>query len=375
MNTTFAFTKLLRLSAVAALCLSLQACIDRDAAPDNSGGTTGGDSGGTTGGDTGGGTPGVCNHLPASTTRYKGGDTLGEELSLTLNPSSLAYTITVDASVQRSAGTQRSGTLTQLDDCTYSSAENGAVFTLGRGGVVQGGIAEPSGSSFAPLLAFASTYNNAATPAVFNDVALIFNAAGVQSIDGIRSRYGGAGRLRNAGTMQFCIGGDDGGFMTYVASCSNTQRGYITWNATREAFDFYDTTSVSESAVTTGGTLSGSIIIAQVDGTTVPLMLVRESATRYGLRLMNTQQTALTDAAADGDYVTVDSSGGNGDAQLSGTTLTRGSSSGTLAYNAPVSGVVQLSGDVAGHLLYAAGIYGLALSSSGGPAFELGLRP
>ena len=114
-------------AAAAALAFALQGCIKRDD-PVDTGGTTGSTTGGST---TGGDTPGVCAKLPSATTSYKGGDTLGEELTLTLNPSTLAYSITVDASAQRAAGTTRSGTLTALETCTYSSGENGAVFTVG----------------------------------------------------------------------------------------------------------------------------------------------------------------------------------------------------------------------------------------------------
>ncbi|MFT4047759.1 MAG: hypothetical protein QM661_13845 [Solimonas sp.] len=349
-------SRLLPAAAVAALCLGLQGCIDRDT-PVSSGGSSSDDS--TT-----------CSNLPSSTTSYKGGDALGEELTVSLNPSTLAYTITVDASLQRTAATELSGTLTQVDGCTYSSSENGAVFTVGSGGVLQGGIATVSGSSFTPLLAFSSTYSNADTPTVFSDVAAIYNTIGVQNDGTSDTSYGGSGRLRSAGTFQLCIDDSaDGGFITYDSSCTDTAKGYITWNSDRSAFDLYTTSSTA----TTGGTLTGSMVIGLVDSTYVPLQLVRESTSSVGMRLY-AAQSSLTSGTADGDYVTIDSSGSNAEATWSGTSFTHGSSTATLSYDSPVAGVVAASGTLAGYLIYSSGIYGFVpSSSSSGAAFELGL--
>lgn len=356
----------LALIAGACLALSLQGCIDRDHPDDASGGTTGG---ATTGGD-GGDTPSPCANLPAAATSYKGGDGLGEELTLSLDPATLAYTITLDASLQRAAGTQRSGTLTQIDGCSYTSEESGAVFTLAANGVVEGGVQTPAGTGFAPLLAFASTYDNAATPTVFNDVAFIFNAAGLQSDGTTTTGYAGAGRLRNAGTLQFCVD-PAAGFMVYDAGCTNTAKGYITYNATRDAYDYF-ATDPAGSAVTSGGTLAGSMILGQVDTAVVPLQLVRESATSYGMRVL-TPQAALASGAADGSYAVVDSAGSNATANWSGADFSRAGGAATLAYDTPVAGVVDASGALAGHLVYNGGIYGF-VSAAGGAPFELGVR-
>jgi feruloyl esterase len=360
---------LLTLIAGACLALSLQGCIDRDHADDGSGSTTGGATTGgeTTGGDT---TPGACANLPAATTNYKGGDALGEELTLSLDPATLAYTITLDASVQRTAGTQLTGTLTQLDGCTYTSEEAGAQFTLSADGVVEGGVKTPAGTSFAPLLAFASTYNNSADPTKFNDIAFIFNAVGAQSDGTTTSAYAGAGRLRNAGTLQFCVD-DAAGFMVYDAACTNTAKGYISYNADRNAYDYF-ATDPAGSAVTTGGTLAGSFIIGQVGAAIVPLQLVRESATSYGMRLLTAQGT-LASGSADGSYAVVDSSGSNASATIAGSAFTRANASGTLSYDTPVVGIVEASGALAGHLIYAGGVYGFVPSASGGAMFELGV--
>ena len=78
---------------------------------------------------------------------------------MSLDPETLAYTVTVDASLQRTAGTQLSGTLTAIDECVYSTDESDAVFTLASGGVLLGGVTAPDDSGFAPLLAFSNTFN------------------------------------------------------------------------------------------------------------------------------------------------------------------------------------------------------------------------
>lgn len=352
----------LSLMAGACLALSLQGCIQRDHPDSGSGDTGGGGDGGTT--------PGVCANLPAALTQYKGGDALGEELTLSLDPATLAYTITVDASVQRAAASTRSGTLAQVDGCTYTSGESGAVFTLSANGVVEGGVQTPAGDSFTPLLAFRDTYNNADAPTAFNDVALIFNAVGVQTEAGVTSSYAGSGRLRNAGTVQFCTDATTGGFTVYSSSCADTAKGYISYNATHDAFDFY-TTDPAGSAVTTGGTLSGSVILGEAGTTIVPLQLVRNSATSFGMRILTLQDT-LPSGTADGSYAVVDSAGSNADASWSGDAFTRAGSAATLAYDTPVPGVVEASGALSGHLIYAGGVYGF-VPSADGAAFEVGV--
>ncbi|NKF21467.1 hypothetical protein [Solimonas marina] len=365
------FRGALTLIASACLALSLTGCIQRDKAPDDSGSTTGGS---TTGGDTGGGSSGSsCANLPSSTTSYKGGDTLGEELTLSIDPSSLAYTITIDDSEQRSAGTQVSGTLVELSGCQFTSDEAGAVFTIGANDAVQGGVQTVDGTSFAPLIAFGTTYNNASDPTAFNDVAIKFNVAGVQTTAGTTSGYGGSGRLRNAGTLQFCVDSSNGGFATYDSGCTDTEKGYITYNADRDAFDFYETDSTG-SAVTEGGTLAGSMIIGMVNDVAVPVLLLRTSATDYGLRVITTQEADTTSGDADGSYLLTTSSGSAEDATMSGAALTIGTDTGTLAYNTPVSGVIEASGTLAGHLLYAGGVLTFSPTTSGAAAFEFGVQ-
>lgn len=316
------------------------------------------------------GDPLACPNLPTGLTAFKGGDTFGEELTVRIDPATMAYVATVDASLQRAAGTQRSGTLLPLGNCSYSSGENGAVFTFGAGGALQGGIAAPTGSSFLPLVAFATTFDNATAPTVFNTIANIYNAVGVTyGASGTPTSHAASARLRNAGTFQTCQDPSTGQFMTYDPSCTSTTKGYITWNATRGAFDLR-ATSPTGSAVTTGGTLAGSLVAGKVGSSYVPLVLWRESATSYGMRLYTPQQTQAA-GTADGSYGTVSTTGSAGSAIVAGTSYTTGSTSSTLAFDTPVLGVTQFSGTPAGFFLFNAGLYGFIPSGGG---FEFGLR-
>ncbi|VTU33154.1 tannase/feruloyl esterase family alpha/beta hydrolase [Variovorax sp. PBL-E5] len=319
------------------------------------------------------GDPLACPNLPASATTYKGGDLFGEELSLAVDPTTLHYTVTIDASLQRAAGTQRNGTLVSNGNCNYTSGENGAGFTFGAGGAVQGGVAAPTGASFVPLIAFQNTFQNAATPAVFNPVANIFNVVGVQyGSAGAASAYTASSRVRNAGTFQSCQAPVSGGFITYDANCTSTTKGYLTYNSARNAFDML-ATSPTGGAVTTGGTPSGSAIFGQVGAVTVPIFLVRESATSYGMRLY-APQTTLSPGTADGHFVTADNNGGASEATVSGSSFNLGGASGTLAYDNPVLGVVQSTGTSAGNLIYNAGLLGFVPASGTGAVLQLGVR-
>ena len=316
--------------------------------------------------------PLACPNLPASATTYKGGDLFGEELSVALDPATMAYTITIDASGQRAAGTQRSGALLPRGNCVFSSGENGADFTFGTGGLLQGGVAAPTGSTSIGLVAFQNTFQNGATPAVFNPVANIFDVTGVQyGADGVASAYAASSRVRNAGTFQHCQDPASGRFMTYDAACTSTAKGYVTYNATRNAFDVF-TTSPTGGATTTGGTLSGSVVFGQVGATTVPLFLVRDPSGAHGLRLY-APQTPLAAGTADGHFTLAASDGSKADAVVSGTSLTLGGNAGTLAYDAPVLGVAQSSGAAAGNFVFNAGVLGY-LSTGTGAVYQLGIK-
>ncbi|MGH8504594.1 MAG: hypothetical protein ACRETM_01355, partial [Stenotrophobium sp.] len=212
------------------------------------------------------------------------------------------------------------------------------------------------------------TYNNASAPTVFNDVASFFNAVGVQTTAGTTTSYGGSGRIRNAGTMQFCAD-------TFSANTCSTEKGYFTYNDSRNAFDYFALPDPGAAfpKTPTGGTAAGSMIIGTVNGVDVALFLRRVSATDYGMRLL-TPQVSLASGTADGDYLVVDSSGSNASATWSGGDFTRGADTATLAYDTPVAGVVEATGTLMGHLIYGAGIYGFVPSSAGGAAFELGLQ-
>jgi len=314
------------------------------------------------------GDPLACPNLPAAAARYKGGNTLGEELSVQVDPATLAYTVTVEASAQRPAGTQRSGTLTAQGACSYASGEGGAPFTFAAGGVLQGGVAGAAGGGFAPLLAFQTTFENAASPGVFNPVADIFNAVGVQQ----DAAHASAVRLRNAGTFQYCRDTVTGSFMNYDPSCTQTEKGYISYVSARDAFDVF-TTSPTGGATTTGGTLSGSMVIGLVQGRAVPLHLVRDPDGTTGMRLFAPQQSMIS-GAADGRYAMADAAGGSGEATLTGSGLNLGGIDTLLTFDTPVPGVAQSGAGRPGHLIFNQGVMGFVAASGTGAALELGVR-
>ncbi len=319
------------------------------------------------------GDPLACPNLPAAATAYKGGNLFGEELTLSLEPATLKYTLTIDASLQRAAGTQRSGTLQKSGNCSYTSDENGATFTFGAGGAVQGGVAAPSGAGFVPLLAFQNTFQDSASTGVFNPVANVFNVTGVQyGAAGAPGIYAGSSRIRNAGTFQHCQDPATGRFVTYDPACTSTAKGYLVYDATRKAFDVMST-SPTGGAVTTGGALSGSVVFGQVGAVTVPLLLVRESATAYGMRLY-ALQAPMASGSADGHFTTLGSDASAVEATVAGSAFGLGGQSGTLSYDTPVLGVVQSAGSAAGNLIFNAGLLGFVSAADGNPVFQLGVR-
>lgn len=318
------------------------------------------------------GDPLACPNLPASAASYKGGNTLGEELTVQIDPSTMAYTITVDASSARTPGTQRTGALVSQGSCSYSTGEGGAVFTLASGGVLHGGVQAPSGGSFAPLLAFATTWSNASTPAVFNPVAVIANAVGVQQAGSATPRAQAASvRLRNAGTFQYCRDAITGGAVVYDAACTQTEKGYVTWSAAHGAFDLY-TTSPTGGAVTTGGTLSGSMVVGMVGGSPVHLHLVRDGA-NTGMRILGLQQS-LASGTADGSYAVASSRGDTRAATLAGTSFNLGSAAATLAYDTPVPGMAQADAGRPGQLIFNGGVLAFVSTDAAQPALEIGIR-
>ena len=318
------------------------------------------------------GDPLACANLPASVTTYRGGNVFGEELRVTLDPASLAYTITVDASLQRTAGTTRSGTLLPHGNCSYASAENGALFTLGAGGLMQGGVAAPTGSAAVPLLAFQTTVQNlASTTSGFSSVANISNVVGVQygAGGGVASPFAASTRVRNAGTFQQCRDAVTGRFMTYDATCTSTARGYFSYNSGRGSYDVLSTATT----VTTGGTPAGSAVFGQVGANIVTLVMVRESATSYGLRLF-APQTSLTPGAADGHYAALDNTGTSADATVSGSSLALGSATGSVTYDSPVPGVAQTTVAPAASVIYNAGLIAAVPDTPTAPVFTFAVR-
>lgn len=317
------------------------------------------------------GDPLACPNLPAAVTTYKGGDSFGEELRVQIDPGTMAYTVTIDASLQRTAGTVRTGTLVSEGNCSYASAESGAVFSFGAGGVLSGGVNAPSGGGFAPLLAFQNTFQNAATPTVFNPVSNIFNAVGVQQGTGGTTAQALAVRLRNAGTFQYCRDAANG-FMIYDTTCAQTEKGYITYNGTRDAFDLF-TTSPTGSAVTTGGTLTGSMVIGLVNGAAVPVHLVRESAANAGMRLFGLQQS-LVSGTADGSYALLSVKGENHDATVAGSGFNLAGAAAMLGYDTPVLGVAQADAGRPGNFIFNSGVLAFVSTDATKAALELGVR-
>ena len=319
------------------------------------------------------GDPLACPNLPATVTRYKGGNTLGEELSVQLDPATLAYTITLEASSQRTAGTQRSGTLLPQGRCSFTSGEGGALFTFAAGGLLHGGVAAPAGSGFVPLLAFEKTFSNEATPTVFNPVAMIANALGVQHTGaGAPAAQAAAVRLRNAGTFQYCRDPVSGGAMVYDPTCTNTEKGYISNATARGAFDVF-TTSPTGGATTTGGTLSGSMVIGLVNGAPLHLHLLRDAGGVQGMRVF-AGQLSLAPGAADGSYAMASVQGDSREATVAGASFNLGGAAAQLAYDAPVPGAVQADAGRPGQFIFTGGALAFVSSDAARPVFELGVR-
>ncbi|MFJ5382857.1 tannase/feruloyl esterase family alpha/beta hydrolase [Cupriavidus sp. CER94] len=303
-----------------------------------------------------------CLNLPSVATTWKGGNTHGEELSVRIDPATLKYTVTIDASAQRAANTVLNGQLVSLGGCTYASDENGAQFSLTGGGVLAGGVKPVSGGGFLPLVAFQNV------SADYKAVADIYNVNGIQTAvaDGSVTVRNGSARLRSsAATWQTCAATASGGYIVYDAACTNTAKGYIVWNAARNAFDYF----VGGTIAAGDGVLSGSLISGMVNGAPVPVVLTR-SATAYGMNIYAQQSTAgLAAGAADGAYRVMATTGEQVNADLNGTRIVRNGASGTLAYNSPVPGVIGATGGVVASYLYNSGL----LIGTAAGRFEVGL--
>ncbi|MGJ7528077.1 tannase/feruloyl esterase family alpha/beta hydrolase [Variovorax sp. GB1P17] len=314
------------------------------------------------------GDPLGCPNFPAAVTSYKGGNSFGEELHVKIDPSTMAYTVTIDAGAAGRVGVASSGSLVEQGTCSYSSGE-GAIFSFAPGGVLLGGVKPPSGTDFSPLMAFQNTFENSKDPLKFDPVAFKFNAVGVQQTGtGTATAHASSGRLRNGGTFQYC-NPVSGGFMTYDQGCGQTQKGYIVYNASRNAFDIFNTTTTTNS----GGTAAGSMVIGLVNGSPVPLHLMRESSTT-GLRLLATQEQKLGLGPADGTYVMASVKGKNGAATVAGSSFNLDGTAANLSYDATVSGVVQSDAGRPGSFIFNSGILGFVSTDAGQAALELGVR-
>ena len=266
----------------------------------------------------------------------------------------------------RAAGAAPGDTLQQVEGCTYSSPATGAVFAFGSGA-----LGQPGGSGLTPLLAFQSTFTTTSTSnSAYSSVAGIFNLAAVQYTGSAPSTYGGSIRLRNAGTLQQCQD-SAGGFIVYDASCVNTAKGYILFNTGHGGFDYF-TTDPTGGAVTTGGTLTSSMVIGLVGKNPVPLQLLHASATSYGMALF-LPETSLASGSVDGSYAVTDLAGAGAGATVSGAAFTDAGASATLSYDTPIIGVVQASGAINADLVFGNGLAALiSPPGSAGAVFQLG---
>lgn len=307
--------------------------------------------------------PQACANLPTAATTYKGGDTFGEELTVRFDPETMNYSITIDASLQRPAGTLRSGTLVAQNGCTFSSDENGALFTFTAGGVLTGGVAKVNESEFLPLLAFQNISND------YKTIADIYNVSGIQHSvsNNLAAPHSGSARLRSsAATWQTCQDPIGQGFIIYDANCTVNTKGYIAWNSAHNAFDYF----VGGTPTNKDGKLSGSLVSGMVNGKPVPLVLTR-SDTSYGMAFYAPQPAALPLAtgAADGNYHVITTEVSQFDTELSGTTVFQANTYGVLTYNQPVLGVITGSGAIIGSYTTNGGILSLITDDS----FGLGL--
>jgi hypothetical protein len=335
-----------RALALVALAFGLQGCIDATDAPPPE--------------------PDLC--IPLDVTTYKGGNTLGEELTVSIDPATMTYTITIDASIEPSrTGTTHTGDLTPLEqECNYASEESGAVFTLAPGGVLQGGVDIPAGGNFAPLLAFRNTFvPPTGEPRKFDDAAISRAIVIGVANDGTAAKsWMTGGILRNAGTIQTCLNST-----SYAATCTPRERGYLTEHiADRNAYDYYATDPAVSTPVT-GGDLAGSAVIGLVNGESVILQLMRTTA-NHGLRLIVPE---VRTASSEGSFATLNVAGDANVVTTTATALTRGSQTATVTADTPSLGFSAASGDVTGNFALHAGIYAFVSTVSGQPVFELGV--
>ncbi|SFO70361.1 feruloyl esterase [Variovorax sp. OK605] len=327
----------------------------------------------------------VCSNLPASVATYKGGNALGEELRVQIDRATMTYAVTFVATVGGTARAPRTGSLVEEGSCSYTSAENGAIFTFGAGGVLSGGVNVPGNGRFTPLLAFEKTLGDeleaGKLPSDVAKAADSFNAAGVLQRDKGATSYRSTGKLRDVGTFQYCADEKNGGFMAYDAACKPAEKGYITYNTTRRSFDVF-TTPATDKADTVGGTLSGSMVIGMVNDAAVPLHLIPKAFTPVagtemvkGLRVL--APLRFVPGSSDGSYAMLSANGENHDAIVSGKTFYLGDATAALSYKAqPLDAVAQADAGRPGELIFNRGVLVFVSTAPQGAnaALEFGVR-
>ncbi|WP_395348546.1 hypothetical protein [Variovorax sp. UC122_21] len=161
--------------------------------------------------------------------------------------------------------------------------------------------------------------------------------------------------------------------MIYNASCTNTEKGYITYDATHKAFNVFTTASTA----TSGGDLTGSMVIGLVNGAAVPLHLVRASAANFGMRFYALQPNdgeELPLGTADGSYAMSSVSGLNSAATATGTDFNLAGTAATLAYNKPLRGVVESSAGTPDHFIFNSGVIGYVSGAGTSAGLQFGVR-
>ena len=236
-------------------------------------------------------------------------------------------------------GTQRSGTLVAQGNCSYGSTENGAVFSFAAGGVLQGGVAAPAGSSFLPLAAFRNTFENAATPTVFNPVANIFNAVGVQQGAGGTGPCLGRAAAQ-CGYLPVLPRPGDRPLHDLRPQLHPDREGLHRLRCRPQGLRRLHHLADRRRRPPPAARCSGSMVIGLVNGAAAPLHLVRDVDGHQGMRMLAVQQS-LSSGAADGVYAVASVQGETREATIAGSSFNLGGAAAELAYDTPVAGVVQ----------------------------------
>ena len=285
------------------------------------------------------GDPLACPNLPATASTFKGGNSFGEELSVTIDPSDhgLCRDHRREPAAHRRHAAQRFIGGARAMQLRQRRERGGVQLRAGRRAARR--RQRSLGRRFRSAAGIPEHLRERGHAHGVQPRGEHLQRGGRAAGTGVAAAQAASVRLRNAGTFQYCRDPVSGGFMVYDANCTQTEKGYISYNATRKAFDLF-TTLPTGGATTSGGTLTGSMVIGLVNGSPVPLHLVRESAANAGLRMFSLQQSLMA-GAADGSYAMASVKGESHDATVSGSALNLGGAAAALSYDTPVPGAVQ----------------------------------